>query len=453
MSGHKHTHGFILENRVTHIRGLPVSSSHAFRYSTVSFLVGLDSLESGNLDLVSGWLFGYGGRWGRIIGLRSKPYLDTLSSASIRRKLELELRRHCLLPHNETFQDAWLMTMPSVLGFEGINPLTVYFCFKDGTLWTVVLEIHNTFNEGHIHLLCVGKNEDPIVPKGYDHQWTFPRQFHVSPFNDRRGFYTVSVAAPVHPPCVDFSEGPGSLPAVYIRLYTDPDSGPAPESNKEIPSKRLPVGELKLAAYLRATVALPLTTGNAIRMLAKRPLVLFSVMPRILYQAWILQFNKRLDVFARPEPHALDSLKQSDPSHEAVPGGGVIWQEETYFEFFARRRVIEFVTRRVYQTGISVSLISSNPNVSTTDISAPKNGARSDILRITYLSPRFFTIVFTCPSAEHVLLFGRDTEALFDVSSTDLFNIIFSPIAENYTRPSFLQETLQGFRRTCVLDT
>jgi DUF1365 family protein len=133
--------GFILENRVTHIRGLPVSSSHAFRYSTLSFLLGLDSLESGRLDLASGWLFGYGGRWGRILGLRSEPYLDTLSSASIRRKLELELRRHSLLSLDETFQDAWLMTMPSVLGFEGINPLTVYFCYKNSKLWTVVLEV------------------------------------------------------------------------------------------------------------------------------------------------------------------------------------------------------------------------------------------------------------------------------------------------------------------------
>lgn len=135
--------GFILENRVTHIRGLPVSSSHAFRYSTVSFLLGLDSLESGRLDLAFGWLFGYGGRWGRVLGLRSKSYLDTFGSVSIRQKLELELRRHSLLSPDETFQDAWLMTMPSVLGFEGINPLTVYFCYKNNELWTVVLEVRS----------------------------------------------------------------------------------------------------------------------------------------------------------------------------------------------------------------------------------------------------------------------------------------------------------------------
>jgi hypothetical protein len=242
------------------------------------------------------------------------------------------------------------------------------------------------------------------------------------------------------------------LPAVYIRLYTDPHCDPVPENNEKISLKRLPVGELKMAAYLRTTVALPLTTGNVIKMLGKRPWALFLTMPRILYQAWVLHFFKRLDVFPRPEPHTLDYLKQSDPSHEAVPGGGVIWQEETYFDSFARGKVIAFLTCRVSETGISVLLIPSNPNIAATNIPAPRSNTSSDILRITYLSPRFFTIIFMCPSAEHTLLFGRDSEALFEVSSTNLFNAIFSPIAETRTRPSFLQETLQGFRRACVPD-
>jgi hypothetical protein len=243
------------------------------------------------------------------------------------------------------------------------------------------------------------------------------------------------------------------LPAVYIRLYTDPHSNSVPENNKETSLKRLPVGELKMAAYLRATVALPLTTGNIIKMLAKRPLTLFSTMPRILYQAWILQFVKRLDVFPRPEPHTFDYLKQSDPAHEAVPGGGVIWQEETYFESFARRRVITYLAGRVRETGISLLLIPSNPNIAVTDIPAHRSNTTSDRLRITYLSPRFFTIIFMCPSAEHTLLFGKDSEGLFEVSSTDLFNIIFSPVVETRTRLSLLQETLQSFRRTRVPDT
>lgn len=40
--------------------------------------------------------------------------------------------------------DAWMLTMPSYCGFEGINPLTVYFCYsrtRGDKLYAVVLEV------------------------------------------------------------------------------------------------------------------------------------------------------------------------------------------------------------------------------------------------------------------------------------------------------------------------
>jgi len=45
----------------------------------------------------------------------------------------------------------WMVTMPSYLGFVGVNPLSVYFCYRKGggeaRLLCVVLEVHNTFEE------------------------------------------------------------------------------------------------------------------------------------------------------------------------------------------------------------------------------------------------------------------------------------------------------------------
>jgi DUF1365 family protein len=39
-------------------------------------------------------------------------------------------------------EDAWMMTMPSFIGWAGINPLTVYFCYKStGEFWITVLEV------------------------------------------------------------------------------------------------------------------------------------------------------------------------------------------------------------------------------------------------------------------------------------------------------------------------
>lgn len=306
-----------------------------------------------------------------------------------------------------------------------------------------------------------------FLTDSYDHQWTFPRQFHVSPFNDRTGFYTVSIKFPAHSPrsdTLDVNAEPSiPLPAVCIRLYTDPEPDPCPNSalsTTTLASNGVPpvygrpsVGKLKLAAYLRATTALPLTTGNVIRELAKQPLVLFLTMPRILYHAWILHFSKRLDVFPRPEPH---NLKLSNSADKAVPGGGVGWQEETFLESFARRRVTEFLHRRVCETGVSVQLIPSNPNIPVTKIPAVGNKSKTSILEISYLSPRFFTIIFTCPSAEHALLLGSDAEGIFQASSADLFNATFSSATEIHEanpKSSFLQTTLQTFRQARVPDS
>lgn len=131
---------YLLHNEVTHGRLLPKEAENAFTYPTLSLLVSLDALELRRLDLGSrGWVFGYGGRWWRLAGLRSAPYL-TPGTGSIRGKLEDVLAGRGYL--REGLRDAWMMTMPSFLGFEGINPLTVYFCYDaDGALWLTVLEV------------------------------------------------------------------------------------------------------------------------------------------------------------------------------------------------------------------------------------------------------------------------------------------------------------------------
>jgi DUF1365 family protein len=166
---------YVLENRVTHARLLPRPSSHAFTYPTISLLVSLRALESHMLDLWNGFLFGFGGLYWRITGLRAKPYLMPSRSESILDKLRKALDSHGL--YGDCIHDAWMMTMPSFFGWEGINPLTVYYCYSSsGELCCVVLEvsvplqsnselliyeqIHNTFGESHIHVLELGVNED-----------------------------------------------------------------------------------------------------------------------------------------------------------------------------------------------------------------------------------------------------------------------------------------------------
>lgn len=138
--------GYVLQNQVTHARLLPADSAHAFTYSTLSILVSLNALEDYSLNLGLGWIFGYGGVWGRLVGIRPEPYLTSSfgKTYTIRSKLEGILKDRGYSNRENYFHDAWMMTMPSFLGFEGINPLTVYFCYSLNGLQLVVLEVWGT---------------------------------------------------------------------------------------------------------------------------------------------------------------------------------------------------------------------------------------------------------------------------------------------------------------------
>lgn len=106
------------------------------------------------MSLLRGWLFSYGAILGGVTSLRANNYLydDGGAEQSIRRKLGKVLRDFGVISADDGNNgeredpkfDAWMMTMPSYFGFEGINPLTVYFCYQDAApsdLWVVVLEV------------------------------------------------------------------------------------------------------------------------------------------------------------------------------------------------------------------------------------------------------------------------------------------------------------------------
>lgn len=136
---------YIVENRVSHSRVLPREASHSFSYPTLFLLVSLNSLESHALDHGGGWFFGYGGISFRVAGLRSSGYLqgNDCAGTTIKAKLKTLLMERGYENDEDILEDAWMLTMPAYLGFEGLNPLTVYFCYRSGdmTPWVIVLEV------------------------------------------------------------------------------------------------------------------------------------------------------------------------------------------------------------------------------------------------------------------------------------------------------------------------
>lgn len=129
----------------SHARHLPKPSRHAFSYPLLYIGVDIDSLESGLLDLPAR-LLTYGGRpWTKVLGLRSNGYLQA-GHEGLRSKVEQLLEDHGVTKNE--ISKVWLVTMPSFLGFEGINPLSVWYIYNTKReLRCIILEVHNTFGE------------------------------------------------------------------------------------------------------------------------------------------------------------------------------------------------------------------------------------------------------------------------------------------------------------------
>ncbi|KAG8908917.1 hypothetical protein FRB99_000020 [Tulasnella sp. 403] len=464
---------FVLTNTVAHQRLLPTPSKHRFSYTTVSLLLALDDLEKGSLNLANGWLFRYHGIPPRdtiwsVCGIRPEAYLtdqfvidkhdEKESGGKLRKPLTIRQKLDRLLHERgwdtHEIEEIWFATMPSYLGFEGINPLSVYYVYKSApggpALWLVVLEVHNTFGEKHIYVLETGPSEESQRSEKakFDHVWVFLRQFHVSPFNDRSGFYRCSLNAIPPPSRSSDSEPP--RPMVLLEMLTSD------------PERRV-----KLVASIFAQASQRLDARSLRSTLLRYPFSLLLTALRITYQASILHFSKRLDVYPRPEPvaqlcYAGDPLgddnnpaERKDDNGADCVAGSIGWQKEGSLERWARNTVEAYIRHKVDELGVAVTLTCTNPLVPSkafypTDATAHSKeldqeclstsnedcSTRSTVrtpttqsLDIRSRSPAFFTLLVMAPSSLHALLLGCEAEKAFSVNDRELFLSVFPSMA------------------------
>ncbi|KIK68132.1 hypothetical protein GYMLUDRAFT_69140 [Collybiopsis luxurians FD-317 M1] len=424
--------GYILTNYVSHSRFFPFL--HTFKYTTLAVLVELSALENGELDIPL--LFGYNKRWRALCALRPDGYLFDASSGS---RLSFTEKLNALLGR-EGYGDigqyeAWILTMPTYFGFAGINPLTVYFLYKSRDLALLVFEVHNTFGETHIYFMRPGICEDSLnsLKHIYDHRWTFPRAFHVSPFNDRKGFYTISVRLPSIPS--------DPKPAVIIQLREPADDASSP----------LPLGRTKLTASLRTVSALPLSPSavkNIIVTFMMFPFSLFLSMPRILYQAWILHYGKGgaaedessdLKVYLRPEPF-LPPPRTTPPSLFEdsqfqlipTPGAGITTRRlpPGLLASNVREHMREFLRSRVQLEDGKLCVVLIEPealgNKQEWFISSTGKKESEKILRITLLTSMFYELMLTAPSPGMALFAGGVVHDSKSTSKPTLYSTVLN---------------------------
>lgn len=502
--------GWILPSYIHHSRMLPKTSTHTFRYPTLYLCVPLQALEQGQCNL--GWknrLFRWNGNGQKLprklslTALEAIDYLGSEEEESLLAKLEGELRKRgffdqqddSILTKPDSHFEVWAITMPSLAGMHGINPLTTYYIYhrdKDGrrgSLWVCLLEVHNTFSERHLYVLPAGRGEDEELdsndaqshttetgPSGdglswkverrrpaYDHQWTFPRSFHVSPFNDRGGYYRLYLKTL-------FADGE-SMPTMDIRLLLLVPDEEVParleinpeEASASIPSSianqtKQPFLVKKLLATLSSHPSssrqrpIPLTSRNLLLSLSRQPFDLSLTFIRIVWQAAKLHYSKKLDVFGKPDMTIRGALKDAAPKTNVDVGdwdgigwpissnatqiertsrnptdidsdslpvnGSLYWPEPTFIDEAFRDRFLR-VARR--SRSISLRLISSNGHIET----VPSMEETVLELKIYMMSPTFYTDVHLYSYSQLAVLMGSQIGRRWGVNDVELFHRFF----------------------------
>lgn len=169
----------------------------------------------------------------------------------------------------------------------------------------MVLEVNNTFGERRLYLLkAEEKATDNSVPDGFDapakstkftNAWD--KDFHVSPFNSRKGTYSLTAA----------------------------DPAAALKSGSKILDNIVVLNSSKAHAKLVARVysdgdhmdPTSMSTSQVLNLLASWFWVGFLTFPRIIAQAYKLYFKRKLHVWFRPEVMA-SSIGRTHTSSEAI---------------------------------------------------------------------------------------------------------------------------------------
>lgn len=186
------------------------------------------------------------------------------------------------------FASAYLVTAPKFLGYN-FNPVSFWYLYDaEQSLRAVILEVNNTFDERRPYFLRIEEDQGECCveeaasssSRTFSTRWT--KDFHVSPFNDRTGSYSLKSQDPLH------SSTSNTKAAISNVISLTADDG-----------------KTKLVASIcssgNAIDPTHLSLSPSTKVLLLWCWVGFLTFPRILFEAWRLFFQKHLDVWFRPE--------------------------------------------------------------------------------------------------------------------------------------------------------
>lgn len=253
-------HSRIYRGEVVHERQLP--RRHAFKYPMTFF--GFDLKELNSLSEAVG-VFGH--NRSRPLQVRDRDFLR-----GERRPILEQLDAY--LPAETDGQHTLLISSPRYLGYA-FNPVNFHLRMKGERLLCAVAEVNNTFGDRHVYPLL------ELEAIG-SHTWTArcPKDFHVSPFNNMQGDYVFT-----------FRIEPDSI---FLGIDLERD------------------GACVMKTWLSGR-ARPLKNRSILRYACLHPLdTALNSFPRILWQAAVLYYKKRMAVYQRPSPRSDYTLIDRD---------------------------------------------------------------------------------------------------------------------------------------------
>lgn len=279
------------------------------------------------------------------------------------------------------YPHAYLVTAARFLGYH-FNPVSFWYLYSaDMSLGAMILEVNNTFDERRMYFLTpaetattdnIEAGKSPI----FKQEW--PKDFHVSPFNSRKGSYSLLASDPLdalskkrspieNTITLKSSKGHGKIVA---RLFSD-GHGIHPSS---------------------------ITLTQKTWFLLSWWWVGFVTFPRIVREAGRLWFKRKLHVWYRPEPLKQSMGRHADSTEEKL---------ETMFKKYLQSLVDQS------QAAVAVKYIPSGiPGADTEIMFSPSAKTRADgsvpdgveMTDFKVLTPSFYT---------RFVFYAHDLEALF----------------------------------------
>ncbi|OAA47359.1 DNA-binding WRKY domain-containing protein [Beauveria brongniartii RCEF 3172] len=382
---------FFVPSRTTHTRFFPKKHSFAYSYLTVGIPVGLRTEVNGILSIDPPLESAARGWW---TWLKSPLYeVDGAShlargrdAGGLREKLNRFLISQSIDPSD--YPHAFLVTAPKFLGYS-FNPVSFWYLYSpDKVMSAMILEVNNTFDERRPYLVFrdfdqEAKHIQPLDPRPSTNNVasrfsaSFEKDFHVSPFNSRKGSYSVLAKDPLGPGLATFR----SLD-VTINLRS---------------SKGHPKLVARLVHQTPAIDAAEMTALHKVFFVGRWFWIGFATFPRIVKEAAILFFRRSLHVWFRPEP-----LPQSLGRHATTTERRL----EAVFRDYLRHRVEQS------PKALRVCYIPSGISASTTeDVFASKAAATATTTSPAYdVEIRVLTPVFYA----RFVHYAHDFEGLFN---------------------------------------